>query len=632
MMFDLITKHKMLAQIILAVIMVPFAFFGVDFYFNRASGPPSVAQVGDSHVTQTEFDEALREQQARARAALGSNYDPAMFDRPELRYALLEQLVNQHLLEQRARADHFRVTDARLAQFIAGLPAFQEDGRFSNTRYKEVLQSQNMTPAMFEDRVRAELALAPLQEPVVNAGLAAQSSVERFLGLLEQKREVAVATVDAAPFLKGITIDDARAKDYYEHNLAAFKVPEEVKFEYVVLSQQAMAAKITVDDAEARKVYEANKKQYVSPEERQASHILIAVKPDAPAAEKAAAKKKAEALLAQAKAHPDKFAELAKANSQDPGSAPQGGDLGTFTRGSMVKPFEDAVFSGKVGDIIGPVETDFGYHIIKITGETPSHTQSFDQVKASIEADIKRNRAAQKFAAAADQFQNLVYENADSLAPAAKALDLEVETSGLVSREQAQALAQGNAKFVDALFSPESVQARRNTEAIEVAPNTLMAGRVIEHKPSTPRPFETVKDEIKKTLAHNEAAAQAAKVGEAKIAALREGKDAGLSFAKPVAVGRGDVQQGLTPEALKLVFQADPTHLPSYAGAPNPQGGYAIYKVAKVIEPPPPDADKLKAARERVSQEVGRELMGAYLATLKANTKVTIDQAALEKK
>jgi peptidyl-prolyl cis-trans isomerase D len=634
-MFDLVTKHQRIAQVILALIMIPFAFFGVDFYFNRASGDQAVATVGGDKVTQAEFDDALRQQQARMREALGAIFDPALFDNPQVRYALVNQLVNDRLLQHEAREQRFRVSEQQLRDFISGLAPFQVDGRFSYDRYREVVQSQGMSPEMFEQRVRGDLTLAPLTDAIAGASIAPKSEVQRFIGLAEQKREVAVATIEADPFLKDVKIDDAQAKAFYDQNQAAFNTPEQVRFEYAVLNADALAAQVKVDPEEVRRAYEGNIRQYSTPEERQASHILVAVKPDAPQAEKDAAKKKAEELLAQAKANPNRFAELAKANSQDPGSAPQGGDLGSFTRGSMVKPFEDAVFSGKQGDIIGPVQTDFGYHIIKVTAVTPGHVRPFDEVKATIEADIKRSKAQQKFAAAADQFQNLVYENADSLAPVAKALDLTVQTSPLVTRQQAQAIAMNNQKFVDALFSPESVQAKRNTEATEVAPGTLMAGRVIEHKPSTPRPYEAVKDEIKLQLARKAASEMAQKAGQEKLAALRADKspkDAGVTFGKPQTVGRQDVGPDFPPDGLKAVFQLDPGKVPAYAGVPTPKGGFAVYRLAKVIDAPAPEPAKLTAATQQVSEEIGRQLMSAYIAALKSGTEVKINDASLEKK
>ena len=633
-MFDLLHKHKTVAQVILALITLPFAFFGVDFYFNRGDSAQSVATVDGKKISQAEFDDVLREQQQRMRQALGGNFDASMLDSPEVRYALVDQLVNQRLLENRARADRFRVSDTQLQQFIGNLPPFQEAGQFSPEKYRQVLSAQGMSPLAFEQRVRGELVLAPLQDPIVNGSIAAQSSVQRYLSLVEQKREVAIASVAAEPFEKSVKVSDADIKAFYDKNPGAFMTPEVAKIEYLVLNQDAIAAQIKIDPAEVKQAYDANAKQYTTNEERSASHILIAVKPDASDADKAAAKQKATALLEKARAKPDAFAELAKANSQDTGSAAQGGDLGSFARGAMVKPFEDAVFAAKVGDIVGPVQTDFGYHIIKVTGVTPPHVQSFDEVKGRIEGELRRQKAAQKFATAADQFQNLVYEQADSLAGAAKALDLKVQTTQFLTRAQIQEIALGNPKFVQALFSPESLTSKRNTEAMEVGPNALMAGRVIEYKPAAPRPLAEVQDEIRQQLMRRAASEMAQKVGREKLSLLTQGKDreAAVQFAKPVTVSRNQAQPGIPPDALKTIFDADPRKLPAYSGTVNERGDFAIYKVEQIIDAPAADATKLQAASARVGSELGRELMNAYLAALKADGDVKINQAALEKK
>ena len=633
-MFDLVHKHKHVAQGILALITLPFAFFGVDYYVNRGDRAQSVATVGGDKITQQEFDDLLRDQQQRMRQALGGNFNPAMLESPEVRFALLDQLVNQRLLEQRARADRFRVSDTQLQQFIAGLPPFQEDGKFSADKYRQVLAAQNMSPLMFEQRVRGELVLSPLQDPIVNGSIAAQTSVQRYLALLEQKREVAVAVIPAEPFEKSVKVTDADVKAFYDKSPTAFQTPEVAKIEYLVLDQDAIAAQVKVDPAELKQAYEGNAKQYTTNEERQASHILVAVKPDASDADKAAARQKATALLEKARARPDSFAELAKANSQDTGSAAQGGDLGSFARGAMVKPFEDAVFAAKIGDIVGPVQSDFGYHVIKVTGIKPAHVQSFDEVKARIEADVRRQKAAQKFASAADQFQNLVYEQADSLAGAAKALDLKVETTQFLTRSQLQAAARGSQKFVQALFSPESLQSKRNTEAMEVGPNALMAGRIVEYKPAAPRPLADVQEEIRQQLAHSAASELAQKSGREKLALLAQGKEreAAVAFGKAVALTRNQAQPGFAPDALKTIFEADARKLPAYSGATNERGGFSIYKVENVIDAPAPDATKLQAAGARVGSEIGRELMSAYLASLKGDSEVKINQAALEKK
>jgi peptidyl-prolyl cis-trans isomerase D len=575
----------------------------------------------------------MSDQQDRMRQSLGKDYDPTVFENPEVRYSMLQQIIGQRVLDAQVRRDNLRVSDAQLSQFIGELPPFQDDGKFSRTLYEARLASQNMTPLVFEQRLRQELTLAPLQEPIANGNITAMSNVERYIGLLDQQRQVAVATVSADAFLKDVKIDAAAVKTYYEANQGAFQVPDEVKIEYLTLTPDSLAGQVKVEPDEVQKQYDANVKQYTKAEERQASHILIAVKPDATDADKAAAKQKADAIAAQARKTPAKFAELAKQNSQDPGSAAQGGALDPFARdGSMVKPFEDAVFSGKPGDIVGPVQTEFGWHVIRITGIKPGKTMTFDEAKAQIEQDLKQQKATRKFVEAADQFQNLVYEQADSLQAAAKGLGLEVKTTPMLNRTQLLALAQNNAKFVQAVFSPESLQAKRNTEALEVAPNTLMAARVIEYKPTTLRPFDDVKVEIRRQLERNAASELAQKAGKEKLALLEKGNDAAMSFGKPVMLTRNQAQPGFPPEALIRIFLANASKLPAYVGAPTERGTYSIYKVLQVTAPPPPDPARLKAFNSRVGDQVGHELFNAYLASLKAKADVKINQANLDKK
>jgi len=632
-MFDFVYRKKRLVQVILALITLPFAFFGVDYYFRGGGSATEVARVGGETISQVEFANAISDQQDRMRQSAGKDYDPTVFSNPEVRYSMLEQLIGQRVLDQQVRRGNLRVSDAQLAQFIGELAPFQEDGKFSRAKYEQLLVSQNMTPLAFEQRVRQELTVAPLQEPIANGNITATSNIERYLALLDQQRQVAVATVPADAYLKDVKIDDAAVKAFYDANQGVFQVPDEVKIEYLVLTPESLTGQITVDPAEVKKQYDDNVKQYTKAEERQASHILVAVKPDATEADKAAAKQKAEALAASARKTPAKFAELAKQNSQDPGSAGQGGDLGSFARdGSMVKPFEDAVFSGKQGDIVGPVQTDFGWHIIRITGVKPGKTQSLDEARPQIEQDLKRQKATRKFVEAADQFQNLVYEQADSLQAAAKGLNLEVKTTPMLTRAQVQALAQNSPKFVQAVFSAESLQAKRNTEALEVAPNTLMAARVIDYKPATTRPFDDVKVEIRRQLERNAASELAQKTAKEKLALLEQGKDAGLSFGKPVTLTRNQAQPGFPPDALIKIFQVNANKLPAYVGAPAERGSFSVYKVTQVVTPPAPDPERLKAFNNRVGDQVGHELFNAYLASLKSKADVKINQANLEKK
>jgi peptidyl-prolyl cis-trans isomerase D len=634
-MYDFIYRRKRLVQLILAMITLPFAFFGLDYYFRNDTGPAGeVASVAGERITQAEFSDSLRVQQERLRQTMQGNFDPTIFDNPEVRYSVLDQLIGRRLLQKEARVGRLTVSDDQVRQFISDIPAFQEGGKFSQARYEQLLDLQNprKTPIEFAEDVRRELMLAPLQEPIVGGGIIARSSVERYLGLLDQQREVAVAAMDAESYLKDVKIDDAAVRAFYDANQAALQEPDEVKMEYVLLSPDTLGAQTPVEPDEVKKQYEANVKAYSKAEERQAAHILIAVKPEASAADKDAAKKKAEEIALQAKKSPSQFAELAKKFSQDPGSAGQGGDLGVFSRdGSMVKPFEDAVFSAKAGDIVGPVQTDFGWHIIKVVTVRPAMQQSFEEVKAQIEQDLKRQKATRRFAEAADQMQNLVYEQADSLEPVAKALNVKVESTPLLSRAQVLGLARNNQKLVDAIFSPDSLQAKRNTEAIEIAPNTLMAGRVIEYKPARAKAFDEIKDEIRRQLQRKSASELAQQAGKAKLALLQKGIDAGVSFGKPVTVTRSQPQPGVPPAALTGIFQADASKLPAYIGSANERGGYSLYRVQRAITPPAADAAKVAAFSNRVGDQVGRELMTAYLASLRTRADVKINEAALEK-
>ena len=633
-MYDFIYKRKRLVQFVLALITLPFAFFGLNYYFRSGAREGEVATVGSSKITQNDFSKTLQDQQRRMQQQLGANYDPAVFKNPEVRYSILQKLIAERLLQQQARRDRLTVADEQLRQFISDIPQFQEDGKFSQARYEQLLSLQNppRSPAQFADEVRQGLLLAPLEEPISAANIVARSNVERYLRLLDQQRATAMANVDADAFLKEAKVDDAAVKAFYDGNAAAFQTPEQVKLDYVMMSPDSLAAQVTVDPAAVKKQYDANLRTYNKPEERDAAHILIAVKADASAEDKAAAQKKAESIAAQAKKQPAQFAALAKKLSEDPGSAAQGGDLGFFARdGSMVKPFEDAAFGMKVGQVSDPVQSNFGWHIIKLLAIHPARTQSFDEVKAGIEQDLKHQQASRRFAEVADQLQNLVYEQADSLQPVAKALNIPVQSTPFISRAQVQALAQNNTKFVQAVFSPDSLQAKRNTDAIEVAPNTLMAAHVVEYKPATPRPFDEVKADIRSQLERQAATALAQKAGEAKLALLKEGKDAGLTFAKPVGVVRNRPQAGFPPAAVTAIFQADASKLPAYAGARNERGGYSIYRIERVIEPPPPDAERLTQFSKGIGEQIGRELASANVASLREKADVKINQASLDK-
>jgi peptidyl-prolyl cis-trans isomerase D len=440
-----------------------------------------------------------------------------------------------------------------------------------------------------------------------------------------------MATVDIAPYLAQTKVDDAAEKAFYDANQPLFQNPEQVKIEYVILSRDSLTAEQTVSDEEVKKAYDAT---YA-----------------AGYAEKEKAHKKAEGVLAEARQHPENFAELAKKYSQDPGSAKNGGDLGYFGRGSMVKSFEEAAFKMKPNQISDLVESEFGYHIIRLTGikpatkdkaeerqashiliTAPKDARDFATAKPQIEQQLKQQKAGAKFAEAADNFQNLVYEQADNLQGVAKTLNLKLEHTEWITRPVVQQLGRNNPKFAQAVFAPEATQSKRNTEAVEIAPNTLISARVVDHKAAAPRPYAEVKTQIERQLKQREAAEMAAKAGKEKLALLEQGKSVELAWGKPQTISRQEHGPEFNPEAIKLIFVANAAKLPAYVGVANPSAGYSLFRISKVITPAANDDAKIKSAATRIGEQVARESLTAYVAELKKKADVTIKQENLEKK
>ena len=415
-MFDFVHGHKRAVQVVLALIILPFALWGVESY--RTSGDTGyVASVQGDKIPVREFDIALKEQQDRLRTVMGPSYDPARFERAEFRYSLVENLIRQRLLLREAADAGLAVSDAQLASIIQGIASFQQDGRFSRQRYESLLRNQSMTSLMFEAKLRQELMVQQLTDAYTQSVFVPDTVIDRLVRLNEQRREVSVVLLSPDSNLKRVKVEPSELKTYYDGHPAAFQVPEQVRLEYVILSADMLQSQVQVTPEETKKYYEEHEKEFSQPEQRQASHILLGVAPNAGEAERAAARKKAEDLLGQIRQAPGKFAELAREHSRDPGSANKGGDLGYFDRGAMVKAFDEAVFQMNPGEIRGPVQTDFGYHLIKLTGIKPGKVASLEKAKDRIEQDLKKQKAGKRFAEAAENFSNMVFEQSDSLKP-----------------------------------------------------------------------------------------------------------------------------------------------------------------------------------------------------------------------
>ena len=627
-MFDFVQEKKRLVQIVLALIILPFAFWGVDSY-RKSGGSAPLATVNGEKIGQQEFANALDQQQQRIREMAGSNFDPAFFDKPEIKHSVLEGLVTQHLLGLEARHAGLSLSDEQIAQIIAGIGVFQKDGKFDIKRYETVLSQKGMNRLEFEARIRQDLLARQLTDAYTQNGYAAETVAEKVIRLNEQQRIVAVANLDAAAFVKQVKLSDNAVSDYYNKNAQEFQMPERANVEYVVLSADSLLPQVTVTDEEVRQYYEERQTDFGTQEQRQAAHILITVAKQASDAEKQAAKAKAEQVLQQVKQAPAKFAALAKQYSQDPGSAANGGDLGMFGRGAMVKPFEDSVFGLKVGEVSDLVQTDFGYHIIKLQAVKPAKIQALSEVKNLIVQRLKLQHASDKFAELAEKFSNTVYEQSDSLKPAAELAKVPVQRGVWLSKGEAPSVLWTD-KALQAVFSEDVLKNKRNTAAIEVAPNTVLAARVTEYRPASVRPMAEVSASIQQKLEKLQAAELAVQQGKQLLEQLQRGEKATVSWNAAQSITRSQ-RSGIEPELVQAVFRADSSKLPAYVGV-NSQSGYALARIDAVKDAASIDESKLGRYEQQLRQITGDELLMAYLADAKKRTDITMKDFAAEEK
>lgn len=624
-MFDFVHEKKRAVQIVLLLVMLPFIFFGVNSYVQHSGASETVAKVEGEVITRQELENAIRQRQDQMRELMRGSFDASMFDTPELRHSVLEGLVDQKLLSLKARSVGLTLNDQQLAQLIQGVEAFQKDGKFDRQQYEAMLRKQNMSPALFESRVRQDLAMRQLAELLTQSGYAANSVADNLVRLNEQQRQVSVAQVELEPFLKQARVDEAAIKNYYDSNAQEFRTPEAARVEYVVFSADTLQQQVTVGADEIKSYYEGHKDEFGEPEQRRAAHILITVPAQAGEAAKEAARVKAEQLLQQLKQDPGKFAELAKQYSGDPGSASKGGDLGFFGHGAMVKPFEDAAFALRPGEISGVVQTDFGFHIIKLIEIKAAKTLPLEQAKADISQKLRQQKAADRFAELADKFNNTVYEQSDSLKPAAELVKTAVQQSGWIVKGQAGAQLWTD-KALQAVFSDDVLNKKRNSSAVEVAPDTLLAVRLIEHKPAGSRALSEVSESIRQKLLRQEAGKLAAKQGEELLKQLQRGEKASVNWKKAQTITRSQ-RSGLDGALAMQALQADVAKLPVYVGTENSQGGYDIARIDSVTEISAVDDAKRARYLQQLRKMTGDELLLAYLADARKHASISMSDS-----
>ena len=625
-MLEFIRTHQRLMQFILLLIIFPsFAFLGVESYLRMSDKEPPVAKVAGQNITQREWDAAQARQIERFKQVFGEQFNQNMFDTPEARQGVLENLLAQRAMSAHVVENHLTVSNDTLRNTIAEIPGLKNpDGQFDKQRYQQLLAAQGLTPEKFEAGLRHDLAVQQINAVVQGTAFSPKSVVARVSSLNQQAREVQELVLTLQSFRSQVKITDAMAEEYYKQHPAQFELPETVKAEVVVFNPDVVEDRIVVSDADIKAYYDQNLARYKTDEQRRASHILIASGKDAPAADKATAKAKAEKILAQLRKSPNEFAKLAKENSQDPGSAERGGDLDFFGKGMMVKPFEEAAYALKEGDISEIVQSDFGFHIIRLTALKAATTRPLSEVKANITDEIRRQQVGKKYSEMAEIFTNMVYEQPDSLKPVADKLGLKIETISGLTRKPTTAYpktaAYNQPKFLSAIFSDEATKNKRNTEAIEVGPRFLIAGHVIDYKPVTHSPLAQVRQQVEESIMLLETEKLALKTGEAKLAELRNGGTADFSAAKTISRNNNS---STPPPAVYAIMKADANKLPAYVGVNLGGMGYRIFRINKIVEQPA-DQASAKSEEQQVNEFLAAQEMAAYLGVIKKRANAEI--------
>jgi peptidyl-prolyl cis-trans isomerase D len=488
-------------------------------------------------------------------------------------------------------------------------------------RYKQLVGAQGLSPEGFESRMRQDLSMRQVLAGVNATGLASSAMVDQTLAAYFERRDIQVQRFNTAEFAAKAAPTDEQLDQFYKANPQLFQAPESANIEYLVLDLEAAKKGITLKAEDVKAYYDQNAARLSGQEERRASHILITAPKDAPASERTAAKAKADALLAEVKAKPDSFSDVAKKNSQDPGSAANGGDLDFFARGAMVKPFEEAAFSMKKGDISSVVESDFGYHIIRLTDIKAAKQKSFEEMKPEIEADLLKQQAQKKFAELAEGFTNAVYEQAESLKPAADRLGLQVKTVTSILRAPGPEVTGplANKRFLNALFSADSVEKKRNTEAVETGASQMISGRIVQYTPARTKPLAEVKDNVRERVIAAQGAELAKKEGQAKLAAW-QANPASATLPDAVTISREQTQR-LPAPIIEAALRADATKLPAVKGVDLGTQGYAVLRVNKVMARDAKDANVAEDRKQVTTWWTNAEAL-AYYESLKARFKV----------
>ena len=598
-MFSFVQNYRILITIILGLIALTFVGFGVSGY-GPTTEEPYLVKVGDARISQSDLDEVLREM-------------PQPVD-DKTKNEVLEQLIQQELILQEAKHNGIAISDQQIADYIGSIPALQENGKFSDKLYREFLQSRSWSAATFEKKIKKTLLLQTQISPIFNAQIVTKAQADLMARIFGEERVVRYAMFSPQNFAADIKLSDEALKKYYQDNLKRYRAPEAVKVQFVLLSQEGLADKVTVNDDELKKYYATHEKDFAQ-DKRRVAHILLAVPQGGSAADKAKIKAEAETILQAVKANPNQFAQVAKQRSEDPGSAPAGGDLGFVERGMMVKPFEDAAFKlNNAGEISGIVETEYGFHILKLE---ELQKANFDTAKTDVEKKLKMEKAATLYREKEKQLSDQAY-NSDDLPKIAAALQLPTETSDWVARNRSADPRLGAPEVMEEIFSDEVLKKKHNSKLMKIGNNAQIVLRVVEHRPEKQLTFDEVKPMVTAELMSKEGGKLAQQRGAAALKTLNEGKEvADVQWAPEVTLSKKTPPPGLEMSELMKVFTASAKKLPTYVGMTRKDNSYLIFKIEAVKAAPSATPEELNGIMTALGQANTESQLSGYLAQLR---------------
>jgi len=615
--------EKKWAKVVLAIIVVPFALFGIDSYLNSMGSNVTVASVNNFEITAQDFQRSMMVLQERLDA---EGQDRSILQSPELKKSVIESLVDSQLIKEAVNKYNFRISNDQLTTYLVGMPDFQENGKFSQQRYDQIVQYNGLTPKKLEDQIRGDMATQQIQGTLANLSYYPKNKIDDIAKIAYQKRHVKLYDMLLKDYEAAVKVSDEELNAFYNDNPSSFIRPDQVKIDFVVYSVANIVPNINVTDEDIKAFYEANKVNYEGAEERSASHILFLADKSLSNDELAKVKTQAEKVLADLKKNPKNFSEYAKKYSQDPESAKNDGSLGFFKRGVMVKEFEESVYSMKKGAISDLVQSDFGFHIIRLD-DIKGDQVTFADVKPQIKGELIFQKALEQYNTNAEDFSNMVYESNDSLQPVIDKYSLDVQQSQWLSKQDAEKFF-NNPVFADAVFDKTNIENKFNTPAIEVSPNNLVSARVVDFRKSETRPFDEVKSEIKDYLKKRNAQENLINDGNKLVASLQDGSGKEPKWIDDLMIDRSD-KQGLSDVIAEEIFKLNSSNLPVYSGIFDPKGEFIVIKLDKVSSEDIGAAD-VEFFNEEFLSAIDKEIERAYIEDLRADSKIKINSKFLQ--